>query len=326
MKKQNRFANYAWFVLAYNIGVILWGAYVRATHAGAGCGSHWPLCNGQVIPLEPQIETIIEYVHRLTSGVDLPLVLLLAWWGFRLFPKGHRVRLGASLSVIFLVVEALVGAGLVKFEWVARDESTERVIIMGVHLVNTFLLLAWLTLTAWWASGGARIRLKDQGILLPALGVAFLGVMLIGVTGAVTALGDTLFPGATMADDFSPTAHLTIRLRVWHPIFAVGIGFYLIFLSLLLGLMRDSRPIKRFALVFTILLVIQLFAGLVNLLLRAPVWMQIVHLLLADSVWVALVLLAANALGVPQGAEVETLEQPEGTSPQFSVNLPARRP
>src|SRR5262249_41187531 len=70
-------ARFAWFVVAYNIAVILWGAYVRATGSGAGCGSHWPLCNGQVLPSAAQTQTLIEFTHRVTSGLSLVLMAVL---------------------------------------------------------------------------------------------------------------------------------------------------------------------------------------------------------------------------------------------------------
>ena len=107
------FAKYAWGVLAYNLVVILWGAYVRATGSGAGCGSHWPLCNGEVIPRAQQVETMIEFTHRLTSGMAMLLVAGLLIWALRAYPKGHQVRTGAWLSAFFIITEALVGAGLV---------------------------------------------------------------------------------------------------------------------------------------------------------------------------------------------------------------------
>lgn len=306
--KLNRFAKYAWSALAFNIAVVLWGAVVRATSSGAGCGSHWPLCNGTVLPNLELVATKVEFVHRITSGLTVPIILILLVWAFRKYPKGHVVRTGASLSMLFILTEALVGAGLVLFKWVAGDTSTARVIMLGVHLINTFLLLASLSLTAWWAStGGERLRLRGQGVVLWGLGLGFLGVLLLGITGAITALGDTLFPSATLAEgvaqDFSPTAHFLIRLRVWHPIIAITVGFYLIFASGLLGMMREDRRIKRFSLALIILFVMQLAAGLINLVLLAPVWMQIIHLLLADSLWITLVLLAANTLAAPAAGE-----------------------
>ena len=293
----NRFAKVAWLVLVYNLGVILWGAFVRATGSGAGCGSHWPLCNGEVIPRVPQLETMIEFAHRLSSGVALLLVVGLFFWALRAYPKGNPVRRGASLSLVFIVTEALVGAGRVLFEWVAHDASNGRVISMAVHLVNTFLLLAALVLTAWWASGGQELDLRNGGLALWGLGLGFLGVLFLGVSGAVNALGDTLFPVASLAEglrqDFSPTAHVLLRLRVLHPIIAITVGLYLIFVSSLLGLFRSEQAIRRFAVGLAGLFVLQLLAGLVNLILLAPVWMQIIHLFLADLVWITLVLLAA---------------------------------
>lgn len=317
--KLSRLSKYAWFVLVFNVGVILWGAYVRASNSGAGCGNHWPLCNGEVIPQPTEIATLVEFAHRLSSGTALLLVVGMFVWAFRAYPKGHPVRLGASLSLLFIITEALVGAGLVLFEWVADDASMGRVVSIGVHLVNTFLLLASITLTAWWASGGEALRLRGRGVALWALGLGFLGVLVLGVTGAITALGDTLFPAASFAEgfrqDFSPQAHFLIRLRIWHPLIAITVGFYLIFVSALLGMLRSNRSIKRFALYLSVLFVIQLAAGLVNLLLAAPVWMQIIHLFLADSVWITLVLLAAVTFARTEPVQAG-VQQAQETSPR----------
>jgi heme A synthase len=299
--RRTRFSTYAWVVLGYNILVILWGAYVRATGSGAGCGSHWPLCNGVVVPRQPQVETIIEFTHRLTSGLAFLLVLGMFIWAFRAHPRGHPLRLGAALSMLFIVTEALVGAGLVLFGWVADDQSLGRVISISIHLVNTFLLLAALTLTAWWASGGERVALRGQGLTPWLFALGFLGVLVLGVSGAITALGDTLFPAGSLAQgvaqDFDPTAHFLVRLRVWHPLIALLNGLYLLFLGGLIYLFRATPHIQRLAQTLGALFLAQLFAGVVNLALLAPVWMQLVHLLLADLVWITLVLLAAANFG-----------------------------
>lgn len=296
----DRLSKYAWGVLIFNLAVILWGAYVRASGSGAGCGSHWPLCNGEVVPQSPQIATLIEFTHRLSSGASLLLIVALFVWALRAYPKGHAVRLGASLSMVFIVTEALIGAGLVLFQWVAKDASVGRVISISFHLVNTFLLLASLSLTAWWSTGGKPIRLKEQGNLLVWLGIGIIGVLALGVTGAITALGDTLFPSSSLAEgfqqDFSTTAHFLIRLRFWHPLMAISVGFYLIFVASLLGFLRSEKHVKRFALVFVILFLVQLGIGIINLLLLAPVWVQLIHLLMADLVWITLVLMTATTL------------------------------
>jgi len=306
MKELTRFAKYVWVVLAYNVAVVLWGAFVRATGSGAGCGSHWPLCNGEVLPRAPVLETIIEFTHRITSGVSLLLILGLLIWAFRIYPKGHIVRFGAVLTSFFILTEALVGAGLVLFGWTAQNASA---IPTAIHLVNTFLLLASLALTGYWASGGDRLVFQNQGLVLWSLGFGLLGVLFVGVSGAITALGDTLFPASSLAEgmrqDFAAGSHFLIRLRVWHPVIAVTVGFYLIFVSSLLALFRSNPAIRRSAISLAVLFVVQLSVGLLNLLLLAPVWMQIVHLMLADFVWITLVLLSAVTLDRQEVARME---------------------
>lgn len=304
-----RFAAYAWFVVVYNIGVILWGAFVRATGSGAGCGSHWPSCNGEILPRAPAIETMIEFAHRATSGIALLLVAGLVIWAFRSYPKGHHLRQAAALSGFFIITEALVGASLVLFGWVADDDSVARAVSISIHLVNTLLLLAFLVLTAWYASGGAPFSWRGGGIARTALLVGLAGMMVLGVTGAITALGDTLFPAGSLADavreDFSPTAHFLIRLRVIHPVFAIILGFYLGFVGGLIRMTSADPLVRRLAGGLIVLFIVQLFAGLTNLLLLAPVWMQIIHLLLADMVWINLVLLTATTLAAASEAVVE---------------------
>ncbi|MBP2646514.1 MAG: Protoheme farnesyltransferase [Gemmatimonadetes bacterium] len=294
-----RFAPFAWGVVIVSFLVIVWGAYVRASGSGAGCGSHWPLCNGTVLPRNPALETIVEFLHRATSGVALLLVIGLAVLARRTYPAGHVVRRAAWASLFFMVTEALVGAGLVLLELVAHNDSIARAVYLGVHLVNTFLLLAALTLTAWWGSGRpAPVRPVDWRRLAPLL-LILGGLLLVGVTGAVTALGDTLFPAGSLAEgmrqDTSPTAHILLRLRVLHPILAITVGTVLLVLSVR-GTLRETSPatslVGRFA---AGLVLTQVAAGVLNLLLLAPIWMQLVHLFLADLVWLSAVLLTACA-------------------------------
>lgn len=312
--KRSRFATFAWATILYNLAVILWGAYVRASGSGAGCGSHWPLCNGEVIPRAPQFETLVELTHRATSGIALLMVVGLAVWAFRAFPRGHQVRLGAGYSLFFILTEALVGAGLVLFELVADNASIARALFMAVHLANTFLLLAALTITAWWASGGDRVQLRGQGIVGFMLLFGIVGTLLLGVSGAVTALGDTLFPAGSLAEglrqDFSPTAHVLLRLRIFHPPIAVGMGLYLIATAAIVSGLRPNPATKRFAQTLAVLFVLQLGLGVLNVFLLAPIPMQLAHLLLADIVWIVLVLLAATALSEEGAMQPVELAQP----------------
>jgi heme A synthase len=294
-----RFARFAWGLLAYDVAVAAWGAYVRATGSGAGCGRHWPLCNGEVIPQAPRIETLVELSHRVSSGGALALTGVLLVWALRAYPKGHPVRRGAVATIAFMAAEALIGAALVLFALVARDASAKRALSVSLHLVNTFLLLASTALTAWWASGGAPVRIRRQGGLAWSTGLPLGAVLLVGVTGAVTALGDTLFPSASVASgfasDFSPTAHLLVRLRALHPLLAAATAATIVVTAGMTRARRPTRAVRGLSRAAASLAVVQVGAGLVDLATLAPIWLQLAHLVLADAVWIALVLSAAAA-------------------------------
>jgi len=281
------FARYAVAVLGYNLFVILWGAYVRATGSGAGCGNHWPLCNGVVVPHAPAVNTLIEFTHRLMSGLDVVAVGLLVVWAFRTFPPGHLVRLGATLSAIFLFTEALIGAALVKLEQVAQNASVGRAYSLSGHLINTLTLLACLTLTVWWVRHDTAFHFRGRVAAWAIPGLLLF--VLVGIAGAIAALGDTLFPAHSLAEgfrqDFDPAASFFLRLRLLHPILAVMTGGWLFIFGLLY---------RRWALMG--LVAAQIAAGALNLLWLAPIWMQMVHLLLADLVWITLVLAVASSL------------------------------
>lgn len=308
MPKLSRFASYAWGVLAYNLLVIMWGAYVRASGSGAGCGEHWPVCNGQVIPRAPQIETIVEFSHRLTTGLAGLLVIGLVVGAWRMFPRGHRVRWGAALTLFFIILEGAVGAVQVKLGLVADDQSRSRAVISSIHLTNTFLLTGAMALTAWWASGGQPLRLRGQGWINVAFAFGLVGLLVISAFGAITALGDTLFPAATLREglrqDIDPTAHFLIQLRVYHPVLATAMSLFTMYLGWLARTLRPSRATRLLSYAFVGLFIAQLGVGLVNVLLLVPIWTQLLHLLMADLVWLAMVLLAASALSQPAPALV----------------------
>jgi heme A synthase len=291
---RRRFALFAWIVLAYNIPVILWGAYVRVSFSGDGCGANWPFCNGQVLPRRMSLPTMIELTHRLMTGVDSVLVIALCVLAFLWFPKRHAARRYSIWSLIFLLIEALLGAGLVLFRMVARNQSAGRAWYLSAHLTNTLLLLGALTVTAWVTAKNVDwVRVKHFS--RPVIG-GLLITMFVGVTGAIAALGDMLYPAASLragiGQDFSAASGALLRLRTLHPLVAVAGAAYLLWLASR-GLKQDSdRDWKTAAGLVAGAVIIQLAAGMVNLALLAPIWMQIIHLLLADALWIAVVVLA----------------------------------
>lgn len=299
---QARVARAARWVLLFTVGVVLWGAFVRATGSGAGCGRHWPRCNGVVLPRSPSAETLIEFTHRLTSGLALIGVAVLLWMAFRAFPRRHPARLGAVLSMVLMLTEAAIGAGLVLLELVAGNDSPWRAAWMAAHLTNTFLLLAAIALTAWWAGGGPPVRVRGQGAAGVLAVAPLVLTLLVGMTGAITALGDTLFPKTGVG--LSSGLHFLERLRIVHPVLAVGTAAFSIAAAARLRALRPGRRTARWAGAASMLLGVQLAVGMLNVALLAPVGMQLLHLLVADAVWLALVLLAASALADPRAEHV----------------------
>jgi cytochrome c oxidase assembly protein subunit 15 len=287
---------FAWGLLAYNVAVILWGAVVRATSSGAGCGDHWPLCNGVVLQSNPRLATLIELAHRMSSGLTLPLVLLLLLWTFRATVSGHLARLASIAAVIFTFNEALLGALLVLLRLTADNRSPARAVYLSLHLANTLLLLGALALAAHYLSSSEAFTRRT--IRFTQLPLALTGItvtLVLGVTGTLAALSDTLFPAtsltAAFAQDFSASGGWLLRLRILHPLTAVIAGLFICWL-LLRSIARPSE--RKLALLVLGLLVLQIALGIADVTLLAPVWMQILHLLGADLLWIALVLLAAR--------------------------------
>src|ERR687889_53119 len=253
MEAIRRFARYAWFVTALTLAVILWGAFVRASKSGDGCGAHWPLCNGSVMPDASQTKTLVEFAHRATSGVAFLLVVGLCVWAFRAFRRGHAVRAAAAASGLFIVTESLIGAGLVLLRLVGGNASVARAAYLSVHLVNTFLLVAALALTAWWASRGVAERPRLFEFFRGRVGVALLGSLALGVSGAVAALGATLFSegGGSSVDveGMSAGARLLFSLRNYmlHPALAVLVGAYLVYFALSTLKLSEDVWVRRWA-------------------------------------------------------------------------------
>jgi heme A synthase len=303
--RPGNFARFAWFTLGFNLLVILWGVFLRASKSGDGCGQHWLTCQGEVIPSALELKTVIEFSHRLTSGLALIAVVILVVWAFRAFAKGHILRRMAFASLVFIILEALLGAGLVLTGNTAVALTPERPLWMAGHLINTFALVALLSLTAWFASGGRVFSFNVPRKPLVLLIVGVLGVFIAGMSGSTAALSSMLFPSATLAEgfakDFSDTSYFLLRLRISHPILSIALGVYLYALALwIVKKAPESFWTKRWANILTLVIILQLIAGGLTLVMLAPIVMQLIHLLLADLLWISFILMASEFLASQQ--------------------------
>lgn len=299
---------FAWGVLGYFVAVILWGTIVRATGSGAGCGNHWPLCNGTVLQHSATTQTLIEFVHRITSGLSLVAVLTLCGWSWRATARGHLARWFAAGSVAFTLTEALLGAMLVRLGLTAESQSPLRPWFLALHLANTLLLLGAITLTAHFLSRPRGRDLASIRLVAPfaALG-GILIVLLVGVTGSLAALGDTLFPAASLTSaltqDLSSASAWLLRWRWAHPACALLAGAFLFWILARAdrgAQKEENRPLARLVLG---LLATVYALGLLDVTLLAPVWVQVLHLAAADALWASLVVLTARLTFEAKGDE-----------------------
>jgi heme A synthase len=294
---------FAWFYVGYLVAVILFGAWVRITGAGAGCGDHWPLCNGEVVPQAPAAKTIIEFTHRVTSGLCGVLGLGLLGWVWRRQGRG-RAFYAALASFFFLLVEGFIGAVLVKKQLVVDDASVSRALVISIHLANTLLLTATAAAAAWWSGpaasrAGSRLGFRWLGA---ALGV----LILTNITGAITALGDTLFPVpptvgaglfARIREDLTAGQHFLVQLRIVHPLVAAGTALFL--LGVFAALRRQGAAQGRLLAWTAGVVLLQVSLGVLNIALAAPGWMQIVHLLVSQGIWLLTALAWLDAWPAP---------------------------
>lgn len=269
---------------------------MRATGSGAGCGEHWPLCNGTVVQHHPAVATLIELAHRATSGIDLICVLALFFWTFAAAPRRHLARAWAVAVLVLIFNEALLGALLVELGLVAHNQSPSRAFYLGLHLTNTLLLLAALAMTAHFLSrreGAMRGSIEVRAKWLALTGLA--ATVVVGVTGSLAALGDTLYPAhnlwGAIAQDFSAGSSWLLRIRWVHPALSLVAGAFICWLAARGLRKRDDR---RLAVALVALLGAQYCLGAMDVTLLAPAWMQMMHLLGADLLWIALVVLAAR--------------------------------
>jgi heme A synthase len=303
---RRKFRITAWSVLIFNVVVVLGGAIVRATGSGDGCGESWPRCTDRLLPTNPGVETVIEFSHRITSALAILGVIALFVFAVRLYGKGDRVRNAAAASLGLLLFEAVLGAALVVFGWVDQDASIGRMIIVPLHLINTYILLGALTLTAWWSSGNPGPAPSAETGTRRHLAFGAVGLLFVGAIGALNALSDSLYPAESffsgVAEEFSGDAPWLLQVRVFHPIIAVAIGFGVAYLVMRLTVVATDRT-KRFGAAVGGLIVFQFFVGLVNVMLAAPLESQVIHLAIADAIWIVYVVFSASLLGERQPAD-----------------------
>lgn len=287
-------------MVAYTLLVILWGAWVRISFSGDGCGDSWPLCDGQVIPGEMSLKTFNEYFHRLTSGLYGIFALILWLWAKKTFDISHPARKYALLTFIFTITEALLGAKLVLFGLVTDNDSAFRAIVMAAHLLNSLALMSFVALTSDFAQI-PKWQKREKPILPLSISAKYflmiliIGFALIGTSGAIAALSTTLFPSesliAGILNDFSDQAHFLVKLRIFHPLLGTLIGLFVAYVGYQSWLnTKYDLEVRKKAKNLAIMSASAVVIGYVTLITLSPIPLKIVHLSLAHGMWFCLVI------------------------------------
>ena len=292
----SKFSKYSLYLLLLNLFVIAWGVFVRASDSGDGCGSHWPLCDGSKEPLNGWVSRLIEGFHRLSTSLDGILIIVLLIWAYRAYEKGSQVRKAAGVAFLFTLIEGFIGAVLVKDKLVTTNASVFRAEVMSFHVISTFFLVSSITLCAYLGTG-KTLRIKGQGAVGWMTGLGFLLVAIMGVSGAISALGHTLDPVKNVLKAAAnPHTFWMVRFQPYHPLLALAVGMMLL---LIVGVVSNLRPSPRVKLTGALFLWIygfELVLGFVNITLLAPIWMQMLHLATAEAVIISLAWFSAEVL------------------------------
>ncbi|MEZ5305964.1 MAG: COX15/CtaA family protein [Pyrinomonadaceae bacterium] len=297
--KSEKYAKLVWFSLVFNVIVVVWGVFLRASKSGDGCGKFWLTCQGEVIPSAPEFKTVIEFSHRLMSGLDFFLMLAVFLIAVLYFKKDRQIIAFASLAFLLIITEAAIGAGLVLTGNVATTHTDSRPLWAVGHLINTFLLLGSISVLGALLSSGKRFAGKASARVRLFAFVGTLLLLFVGVTGAVAALTNMLYPSDSVIEallrDFDPASAFILRIRILHPIGAVITA---VFVGFLAGWFKSahegSKEIGFWSGIVTLSLVLQVILGGTTILLGAPIVLQLAHLILADAVWIGWIMLCAH--------------------------------
>ncbi len=295
----HRYVNSQLILFLFTLLVIVWGAWVRISHSGDGCGESWPLCAGEFIPTSGAKKTWIEYAHRLMSGSYGIWVILLFIYTRKNIPF-EALKKWSGILLVLMLIEALLGAKLVLFKLVGSNDSLMRVFAMALHQINSLLLtgatfVLYLTAKKILQSETTRAPFSQGAHQLSWVRIPtpwkliVIGLLLVAMVGSWASLSNTLHPSDGLWEgllkDFSDESHYLVKLRFLHPLLASLFCFSIIFWKL--GKYM-AEPRQQDLLIAAGFAAAFLF-GWATLIFLAPVWMKLTHLIFAHLLWALII-------------------------------------
>jgi heme a synthase len=286
----------SWGLVCYSIVIIAWGAWVRISGSGDGCGDHWPLCHGRALPIGSPIKTWIEVSHRYSTAVFGILVLSQVWWVRRICPTENRARRWVLYTLVFTITEALIGRSLVKEGLVTDSQEILRAVFMPLHLVNTSLLLLSEVMTAESILYGLRKRVALSPAARWWCVAITISLLVLLTSGAIAALGSHLAPSQSLIQgllsDVSQQSHAAVRLRIVHPILGLSLPIIIWSVISFAPARGPTGALEKMYQHLGLGVLVMVALGIATLVSLSPTWLKMAHLTMAN----VLVVMAARCL------------------------------
>ena len=292
---------FGYLALLLGFAQIVFGAVVRITGSGMGCGDHWPDCYGSFTPAPNAPSLLVEISHRYgAAALSLAiLALAIAAWLKRREP-GVAGRAGvlrpSVLAVVLVIVAALFGAVTIKMQL--------NPLVVATHLAIAMSLLAVLVVVVIRAGGlGSRgVSAGSQRTFRSARAAAGLTFLAL-VFGALTA--NT--PGATAACQGFPWCSfadhgLPLWIHVTHRIIAFLILGHLIGIAIGARKRGEPRPILSTAWAALGVVILQILVAGAMVGMHFPPSLRSLHQAVGTALWTVVVALAALAVSRRQYA------------------------
>jgi cytochrome c oxidase assembly protein subunit 15 len=292
--------------------MLMMGTLVTTTGSGQGCGNTWPFCHGQIVPGVITIAGVIEYSHRIQASVVGMLVLVLTVGTWLVYKKDFRARLLAFLSILFVIIQGILGALTVVFEGTFNKEW-----LLSIHFGLSLLALAFVLLLAIRlfqidreAKGIApastksipALRASVWGLAIYTYIIVYTGA-LVQHSGAIVGCGYE-FPGcgSTYFPNFSSLA----GIQMLHRYGAASLWLLVLgFVVLVMSRHRDRRDMVGGAWWALVFITLQAISGVMLVLTSGQLLVEIAHVTIISTFFAILTYLCMQVGWLPKRAVVE---------------------
>ncbi len=308
-----------YLALVIGFAQVVFGAIVRITGSGLGCGTHWPDCYGSFTPTPNAPNLLVEITHRYgAAALSLAIVALAIFAWMRRSESGVDGRGGvlrpSLLALLLVIVAAVFGAVTVKMELATG--------VVVTHLAIAMSLLAVLVVIVVRAGGFGSPAITARSPRTFRSGRAAVGLTFLAlVLGALTA--NT--PGAPIACQGFPLCRVIAEhgtplwIQVTHRIMAFLLLLHLI--GIIMGVKKRAEPgpIRSAAWAALSIVVLQILIAAAMVEMHLPASLRSLHQAVGTALWISVVVLTSLASGYGRSAATSDLARESPARGEFAT-------